>query len=228
MSDENTWRNIGGENFCSFKMKTEDSVLCRNQNNLTGVCNRFSCPLANSKYATIRAIGDEIYLFVKEPERVHIPRDMYEQIKLSGNYEDALRQIDENLEFWDEKIIHKCKQKLSKFTQYLGRLEYFKENGRTEYMVRKKKMNRREKLRALKSLNKVNFEKSIGEELMLRLESGIYGTELKDRFHIANKVAKEKENNKKKKKRYVAEFEESDGMEKECEEKKKEKVAMKW
>lgn len=230
MSDENIWRNIGGENFCSFKMRTEENALCRNANNVTGLCNRFSCPLANSKYATVRAIDGELYLFVKEPERTHVPRDMYEKIKLSLNYEEALRQIEENLEFWNEKIVHKCKQKLSKFTQYLQRLEHFKENGRTEYMVRKKKMNRREKLRALKSLNKVDFEKNIGDELMLRLESGIYGTELKDRFQIANKDAREKEKVKKRKKRYVAEFEESDAVDENApqERKKKEKMAMKW
>lgn len=236
MSDENIWRNIGGENYCSFKMQTEENTLCRNPNNLTGVCDRFSCPLANSKYATIRAFGEELYLFVKEPERVHVPRDMYEQIKLSTNYEDAIKQIEENLEFWDEKIIHKCKQKLTKFTQYVRRLEYFKENGKTEYMVRRKKMNRREKLRALKSLNKVNFEKNIGEELMLRLESGIYGTELKDKFHLANKMALEKERAKNRKKRYVAEFEESDNVHEDGDrqelveqgKKKKEKAVMKW
>lgn len=209
MSDENIWRNIGGENHCSFKMRTEDSVLCRNPNNFAGLCNRFSCPLANSKYATVRAIGEELYLFVKEPERVHVPRDMHEQIKLSSNYEEAAEQIEKNLEFWNERIVHKCKQRLSKLTQYLRRLEHFKENGRTEYMVRKKKMNRREKLRALRSLNKIDFEKNIGDELIARLESGIYGAELKDRFHLSNKAALEKERSKRKKKRYVAEFEES-------------------
>ncbi|ADM12404.1 glutathione-S-transferase-like protein [Encephalitozoon intestinalis ATCC 50506] len=235
MSDESIWRNIGGEGYCSFKMKTEENALCRNKNNVTGLCDRFSCPLANSKYATVREMGEELFLFIKEPERVHVPRDVYEEIKLSSNYEEALRQIEENLEFWDEKIIHKCKQKLSKLTQYLRRLERFKEHGKTKYMVRRKKMNRREKLRALKTLNKINFEKNIGDELMLRLESGIYGTELKDRFHLANKAAVEREKKQNRKKRYVAELEESDGIleEESCgvekkADKKTKKTAMKW
>ncbi|KAG5860246.1 ribosomal L28e-like protein [Encephalitozoon hellem] len=234
MSDESIWRNIGGDGYCSFKMKTEEDTLCRNQNNVTGICNRFSCPLANSKYATVRAVGEELFLFVKEPERVHVPRDVYEEIKLSSNYEEALKQIEENLEFWDEKIIHKCKQKLSKLTQYLRRLEYFKEHGRTEYMVRKKRMNRREKLRALKTLNKINFEKNIGDELMLRLESGIYGTELRDRFYLANKEALERERKQSRKKRYVADLEESDAMfeadteHQDIKKKTKKKATMKW
>lgn len=232
MSDESIWRNIGGDGYCSFKMKTEEDMLCRNQNNVTGICNRFSCPLANSKYATVRAVGEELSLFVKEPERVHVPQDAYEEIKLSSNYEEALKQIEENLEFWDEKIIHKCKQKLSKLTQYLRRLEHFKEHGRTEYMVRKKRMNRREKLRALKTLNKINFEKNIGDELMLRLESGIYGTELKDRFHLANKAAVEKEKKQSRKKRYVADIEESDTVfeaePRDIKKKARKKATMKW
>jgi protein MAK16 len=234
MSDENIWRSIGGKNHCAFKMPQEDgNLLCKNKNNLTGFCDRFSCPLANSRYATVREIGEELYLFIKEPERIHIPKDAYEKIKLSSNYEEAVRQIEENLEFWDPKVIHKCKQRHTKLLQYLQRLEYFKEHGRENYMVRKKKMNRREKLRALRSLDKINFERDIGEELMMRLEDGIYGTELKDRYHIAHAAHLEREKEKSRKKRYVAEFEESDGEDMETKEteakaRKKKKETIKW
>lgn len=215
MLDENLWKTIGNKKFCSFKKKANEDYLCRNKNNVTGLCNSFSCPLANTKYATVRCEGEELFLYVKEPERIYKPNEEFEKIKLSKNYEEGLAQIEKELEFFNEKLIHKCKQRHTKLTEYLERLEYFKEHGRTEYMVRKRKMNKKEKLAALQCLEDLDFEKEIGEELMMRLESGVYGEEMKDKYHKAHEKYLEQKKNEGKRKKYVAMYDESDSHERE-------------
>lgn len=232
MFDRKIWDAIGNRKNCSFKMDTDLDTLCRNKYNVTGLCNEFSCPLANTKYATVRTLGEELYLFIKEPERSHTPKNMYEKIRLSSDYNKALEEIDASLEFWDPEVIHKCKQRMTKLTEYLERVQHVKEHGQQEFMVRKKKMNRREKIRALRALNTVNFEKEIGDELMLRLEAGIYGEESKSRYERAHERHK-----KLGRKRFVADFEESSntadyGKDKKAKQRKKEKKnkeeAMEW
>ena len=53
MSDIVIWQTIGGKHFCSYKKKITDNVFCRSRYNISGLCSRQACPLANSRYATI-------------------------------------------------------------------------------------------------------------------------------------------------------------------------------
>ncbi|KAF2729884.1 Mak16 protein [Polyplosphaeria fusca] len=180
-SDDLVW-NIIGTDFCSYKIKTsKDQTFCRNENNLTGLCSRQACPLANSRYATIRsdAATGNIYLYLKEAERSHLPNKWWEKIKLSGNYVKALEQVDRHLMYHSKFISHKCKQRLTRLTQVrlrVNRLE--KETERLgERLVPRlaPKVRQREEGRERKALAAAKLEKSIERVLIERLRSGAYG-----------------------------------------------------
>ncbi|KAG5923113.1 hypothetical protein E4U61_004224 [Claviceps capensis] len=180
-SDEIIWQIIN-QQFCSYKLKTEKQQnFCRNEYNVTGLCNRQSCPLANSRYATVRQhpTKQTLYLYMKTVERAHLPSKMWEKIKLSNNYTKALEQIDERLIYWPKFLTHKCKQRLTRLTQVQIRMRRIaaEEERLGEKLVPKlaPKIKHREKTRERKAEAAAKLERTIERELVERLRQGAYG-----------------------------------------------------
>ncbi|KAJ6016876.1 Protein MAK16 [Penicillium sp. IBT 35674x] len=181
MSDEIVWQVIN-QQFCSYKLKTtKGQNFCRNEYNVTGLCNRQSCPLANSRYATVRSDPETgvMYLYMKTIERSHMPSKWWERVRLSSNYAKALEQLDERLIYWPKFLTHKCKQRLTRLTQVNIRMKNIaKEEDRLGEKIVPKlapKVRRREETRERKALSAAKVERAIERELIDRLRSGAYG-----------------------------------------------------
>mmetsp|Transcript_35051 Transcript_35051/g.98833 ORF Transcript_35051/g.98833 Transcript_35051/m.98833 type:complete len:303 (+) Transcript_35051:79-987(+) len=172
--DEVIWQVIN-QGFCSFKAKVgNEQTFCRHKMNVSGLCLRQACPLANSRYATVREEEGKVYLYMKTIERAHSPAKMWEKVKLDESYAKALEQIDSHLAYWPKYNVHKCKQRLTKITQYLIRMRKLRGKPRPELIGIKRKEERRERTREAKALKAAELDNSIKKELLTRLKKGVY------------------------------------------------------
>jgi protein MAK16 len=181
-SDDIVWSIIGKQH-CSFKLTlpTKTQQFCRNEYNVTGFCSRQACPLANSRYSTIRVdpSNGRLYLYMRTIERSHLPNKWWERIRLPANYASALQLVDERLTYWPKWLVHKCKQRLTRLTQVAIRTRRLarEEERLGERLVPKlaPKIRRREATRERKAEAAAKVERAIERELIERLRSGAYG-----------------------------------------------------
>lgn len=192
-NDEMIWQVINHQ-FCSFKTtlgtaKSDPTQFCRHAYSVTGLCNRTSCPLANSRYAVVREEKGRVSLYLKTVERAHSPKNLWERIALSRNYSKALAQLDEHLAFFPKALIHRNKQRLTKVHQYLMRMRKIELQARAGRKAKRTRLHRkveqREERRERKALVAAKLERAVEAELVQRLAKGTYG----DLYNFADEKA---------------------------------------
>ena len=154
--------------------RAETNTFCSDPNNVTGLCNRNSCPLANSRYSTVYEEKGICYLKMKTAERAHTPKELWESVKLDPSYNKALEQIDNELQYWPNFLKHKCKQRFTRLRQILIKRKKMKLEGRAEYKVVSHKAEKREKTRLIKAEKSAVIENHIVDELLKNLKNGKY------------------------------------------------------
>ena len=80
----------------------------------------------------------------KKLVRKEVDAKMWEKITLSKNYKKALEQIDQELLYWPEFMIHKNKQRLTLLTQMLIRTRRLLLKNTPKLIGINKKIQRRE------------------------------------------------------------------------------------
>jgi len=169
------WQVIN-KNFCSFQVKTTTVDFCRNEYNVTGQCNKASCPLANSNYGTVIEQEGLCYLYIKTVERAHTPKKLWEKIKLSTNFETALAEIDKHMKnVYPEYLINRCKQRLLRLRQTLIRMRRLQMNPKKKLVSVKSKTERRDSAREKWAEQAAKLDNAIEDQLLQRLRQGIYG-----------------------------------------------------
>ncbi|CEG00958.1 Mak16 protein [Ostreococcus tauri] len=172
-SDEVVWQIIN-HGHCSYKVTTDSSNFCKNGFNLTGLCNRSSCPLANSQYATVLEENGELSLYTKTVERSHTPAKLWERTRLSVKYDEALEQISRSLNLWPKFLVHKSKQRLTKLTQLLIRSRKLNKVARQKVETIPAGHAQRDARAERKAQIAARLDTSVEKALLERLKSGVY------------------------------------------------------
>ncbi|KAJ4461182.1 putative Protein MAK16 [Paratrimastix pyriformis] len=171
--DEIIWQCVN-QSFCSFKCKTQGQTFCRNPMNVSGLCNRSSCVLANSRYATIVEEKGKLYLMMKTIERAHMPAKLWEKVKLSNNKVEALEQITSQLQYWPKFLIKHCRMRLRRIMQVQSRIRQLRKVEDVQTDTVRRHVERGLEIREHKAEQASKTEEMIRQTLLERLKKDVY------------------------------------------------------
>lgn len=174
VNDDVIWQIIGEKNFCSFKQNSKTKSFCKHKYNLTGLCFKQSCPLANSRYATVLEKEGIFYLIKKETDNFNFPNRLWKKIILSRNFLKAIQQINLHLAFWPKFFLHYAKVKLTKIKQIFVRYRMIQLKKTKEFRIEETR-NMLSEDQKKKIPTNLEIQKSIESELLNRLNLGVYG-----------------------------------------------------
>ncbi|KJP89042.1 hypothetical protein AK88_01335 [Plasmodium fragile] len=176
MNDDTITWEILGKGKCSFKKKTQTQMFCMNEYNVTGLCTKVNCPLSNSVYGTVILEKGEIYLYLKYPERAHLPSSLWTRLQLSQNKKEAFNAIYKEMKYTHNiKQIKKCMKRYVRMKEILKRSRKLILQKQVKLVPIKKKTERRDRTRENKALKAANILNNVEKELLNRLNSGVYG-----------------------------------------------------
>lgn len=177
-NDEIVW-NIIYNFHCSYKVvlrQVGNKKLCRHEMNTTGLCNRNSCPIANSQYATVLEEKGKLWLYIKTPERQHTPRHQWQKVLLDTDYKTAMKQIEDRLVYWPRHMISRCKARVTRLREVILRKKRLEKQQSVEIVPRRNKQKEKQLTRRERRAERfARVEQQIEKELLRRLREGTYG-----------------------------------------------------
>jgi protein MAK16 len=167
--DDVIWQVLD-KSFCSFKTHlAKEKTFCSNPYNIMNLCAKAYCPLANSRYATVREHDGKCFLYIKTVERAHSPKNLWEKIELPRSYTQSLAIITEEVKFLSKPVQHRIKQRLTKIHQYLIRMRKLRlKKNKPKIVALSRHIEKNDARREKKALKAARLEHAIEQELLAR------------------------------------------------------------
>ncbi|PWU83731.1 hypothetical protein C4B63_293g10 [Trypanosoma cruzi] len=97
-----------------------------------------------------------------------------EKVRLDASFPRALAQVDEELQWWDQKIVNKVKARLLRLKQYIMRRRKLLLEPKVEYVSVNKRQEDKLLRREEKAEAAARLELEVEKELLERLRKGTY------------------------------------------------------